>query len=379
MPLGPFIEQRVIFVGPGTSLVEIELRPVLPRSDILEQISVTDQTGVTIASSPLVEAGSPIKLRLRPDLDFARSPLPVPLVLKVALHQVSPATLPTSTPEAEVKAPGQNPGRFTIVVRQQTSANTPEPPGRPASEPSDAPPPAGSPIGPVTSVTNGSHGTSAHSEASSPNPSRSVLGPLVPTGPLPSQSAAAVGGVFSVGVQSPIADPHDPTMVDLSLLELAPADARDPARRENAPEEVGGARAGLDPEPMFDPSSTAVVAVRGPGGFPLFGSSLRTEPRSRASEPLPALPTLIAEAPPSVEAAEGDLGAVAERSNDTSRRPAGPRLASRTVALVAMFTAGAVLTSVPILPDVLATLRERRGKARPRQGHLPFWQGVRPA
>jgi hypothetical protein len=115
-------------------------------------------------------------------------------------------------------------------------------------------------------------------------PSEVVAGP-VPTGPLPSRSAAPLGGVLGDGDPVPEVDRRDAVAIDLELIGL-PTDAL-PA---------------LDVPPAVVAEAAGRLAeVRGSGGFPLLASG-PVAPPLRPLAKLPALPRRWAA--PSVVSAE---------------------------------------------------------------------------
>ncbi len=105
---------------------------------------------------------------------------------------------------------------------------------------------------------------------------------LVATGPLPSRTAAPLGGVLASGDPVPLVDHRDAALIDLALLDLMGArpssneeeavstylDAHDSSNRDI--EDVGLALAG-----------------RGLGGLPLLGSSMTDMVRSSRKSELP--------------------------------------------------------------------------------------------
>ncbi len=115
-------------------------------------------------------------------------------------------------------------------------------------------------------------------------PTDLVAGP-VPTGPLPSRSAAPLGGVLGDGDPVPEVDRRDAVAIDLELIGL-PTDALQAL--DVPPAEVAEAAGRL-------------AEVRGSGGFPLLASGPVTPPL-RPLAKLPALPRRWAS--PSVVSAE---------------------------------------------------------------------------
>jgi hypothetical protein len=154
-----------------------------------------------------------------------------------------------------------------------------------------------------------------NSEWSFPVP-QAIPGPVA-TGPLPGRAAAPLGGVLADVDPAPEADQRDPAVVDLALLDM-PGDAPDPAENGNPRSAAGqtDAASGRDP----------VVALRGPGGAPLLGSSLLTDPRAGRGPTVVSLAALTgASREPRLDAAE-----LADHCPaDAPPLPADPRAGSR--------------------------------------------------
>jgi hypothetical protein len=195
---------------------------------------------------------------------------------------------------------------------------------------------------------------------SSPNPSPGSLAPAsqgasgpdlpgpvpmalaVATGPLPARAAAPLGGILSDGDDpTPVVD-RGAAGIDLALIELAAggrdgAPAPDPGARE-APR-AGG----------------PIVALRGPGGFPLLGSSLIAGGRrSRPASPLgPPLVSFVG--PNQATSADPSPGPAAE----PPQAPIGLRAVRRVSALAGVSVALAFISGV-VLPDLTDPCRVDR-------------------
>jgi hypothetical protein len=194
-----------------------------------------------------------------------------------------------------------------------------------------------------------------------PSPVPQPPGPIpVALGPLPSRSAAPLGGVLASDESAPEADRRDPSVVDLALLDLPVGRAR------------GGLDAGTDPGLVLDagvagtPGSAreAVTALRGPGGFPLLGSSLLTEPQPGFG-PLPRPAALTLTRASRVESAPGEPPA----SPTAADAPPDPAASSRARAvrrtsLFAGFTVAFALTLSLTFPDLTDPFRPDDGAPR---------------
>jgi hypothetical protein len=197
-----------------------------------------------------------------------------------------------------------------------------------------------------------------------------VVATPVASGPLPSRAVAPLGGVFATGDSAPVPDPRDPSVIDLALIDLPAGEVgEDKPIVDNSPRPVGGPTT----SETGGEATGSVVVVRGPGGFPLFGSSLRTETRHGRSTPLPELPwQIIAAVPPNPT---GEVGGRSGSSFETD--PLRPRTVRRASILAGLSVALA-LTFGPSLPDLndaflanrtrrfrLARLLGLRGHGRP--------------
>jgi len=161
---------------------------------------------------------------------------------------------------------------------------------------------------------------------------------VVATGPLPERAGAPLGGVLAEGDPVPQIDRHDPALVDLALIGLP------------EPEPLPGV-GGANPDAMvaeLEPVSEqaeGLVAIRGPGGFPLLASSLHGE---RATDPAALVAVLPQAAAAATLASPESAKAVipVETVAEPQRKPirAASMLSGMTVAMAMVFSL--------VLPDV---------------------------
>ncbi len=162
--------------------------------------------------------------------------------------------------------------------------------------------------------------------------------PVVATGPLPERAGAPLGGVLAEGDPVPQIDRHDPALVDLALIGLP------------EPEPLPGLRgANLDAmiaelEPASE-QADGLVAIRGPGGFPLLASSLRGERVTDSDALVAVLPQMAAT---TTVASPESAGAVTPVETVAEPRRKPIRMASM---LSGMTVAMAMVFSL-VLPDV---------------------------
>jgi hypothetical protein len=209
-----------------------------------------------------------------------------------------------------------------------------------------APAPAPSPIGSGSGVTPSSPqgggadrtalslrsgGTSSPGAALMLAVTDAVLEPKpVVTGPLPTRAVAPLGGVLADGDPVPQAGRHG-ALVDLALIGVP---ARDPGAE---PADGGAPATGGD-----ESRAGAVVAVRGPGGFPLLASALRGGAHPGRAAAL-AAPLWLAGADVQAESLTPDLAEV-------------PRRPGRRGSVAAGTCAALVLVFGLVLPDVAQAL-----------------------
>jgi hypothetical protein len=193
----------------------------------------------------------------------------------------------------------------------------------------------------------------------------------VATGPLPERAGATPGGVLTDGDPVPQLDRHDPAVVDLALIGLTSpaADVGDgDAELAAVLREFDG-----DGDDATEVGET-LVAVRGPGGFPLLAASLHKEAPSDIEALVAALPaeTATMEAVARVQLPDRAAETVASATTSPAeadadgRQAAGPSggirpatsvLSGVSVALAMVF--GLVLPDLTTLLSVSQSPRSR--------------------
>ena len=163
----------------------------------------------------------------------------------------------------------------------------------------------------------------------------------VATGPLPTRGSAPLGGVLSgEGDPAPVVPRDHTAAVDLALTDLSRGDAEAAPPPDQVPRSA---------TPL--PSDGAIAALRGPGGFPLFGTALIAEGQSTRLGVEDRLPMIaVARSAPVLP----DPGA-ATSPNETEPEPLPAPRASRTVrrlsaltgvSLALAFVSGSVLPAI---------------------------------
>jgi hypothetical protein len=160
----------------------------------------------------------------------------------------------------------------------------------------------------------------------------------VATGPLPERAGAPLGGVLAEGDPVPQIDRHDPALVDLALIGLPEPEPLPGLSDVNLDAMVAGLEPGSE-------QGEELVAIRGPGGFPVLASSLHGERMADADALVAVLPQSVTS---SGVASPGSAAAVtpAETVADRQRKPI--RVASM---LPGMMVAMAMVFGL-VLPDV---------------------------
>ena len=177
----------------------------------------------------------------------------------------------------------------------------------------------------------------------------------VATGPLPERAGAPLGGVLAEGDPVPQLDRHDPALVDLALIGLPEPDLL-----------PGLGEAGLEAivtELERAPSgANGLVAIRGPGGFPLRAKGL-------PGEGVPDSKALFAVLPPAgaTTVMVGSAAAAALTKVPTELvATARPRRRLSATALSGLTVAMAMVFSL-VLPDMSRLMTIIEGpRSRPR-------------
>jgi hypothetical protein len=299
MSAGTYVQSYSLDIKPGTDSVELEVRSPDAKPGVSAQVAIYDTQGQPLAASPLIDTGPPVAIRWTPTVGPDGGGQEFPVVVKVSLF---PAKDPTFTPYAGSLAPapsGQTDENYMLIVRRHWHEQPTEPPPveapphvatlpTPRVTPPSSIPPVPLPQPSLTGASANQRSTRLTSGSDpAPQLALAVVATPVASGPLPSRAVAPLGGVFATGDSAPVPDPRDPSVIDLALIDLPAGEVgEDKPIVDNSPRPVGG-QTTSETDGM---ATGSVVVVRGPGGFPLFGSSLRTETRHGRSTPLPELP-----------------------------------------------------------------------------------------
>jgi hypothetical protein len=355
-----------IGIGPTTVSVAIELQANVPGAPVVEGMTLIDGQGHELASR--MPPPGCLSLSINLPAPPLRDPRAWGNVLFLRLAAPSGVFGMMSQSGSAVSAPAPGNSAFApatlgyVLSVQRVSASiapvlptgdaTPQyTEGVQASGQLDVP---ATPATPVVAIVPGVR--TGGSEVAPPDTGRVVqpVAVAVGTGSLPGRAAGPLGGTLSPGDEETVTDRTDPAVVDLALMDL-PSEQVD---RGDLPS-AGAARGGADRRG----ESTALAAVRGPGGFPLFGSALQTEASpERMSMPL-AVAGVIAAAPPVVIVPATPSGPIRET------RPQKARTV-RSVSIVAGLSAGCAMATSLVLPDLTDPLR-RGSTLRRRLGRRP--------
>lgn len=338
-----------------TTSVDVELHPYGPASTMLEAMTLADEAGRPLATSPPPPPGSrSLWISLSPDhlrsLKQRGGALYLMVAAPAAAFQDGPTpgsggSLPSNS--TDIASPASL--GFVLVVERVSLAsaaslspadysgtvvNVVTPGDRPDASAAAAPAVGTSArMATVGDITNPTRVTSA-----------TTVKVPVATGSLPGRAVGPLGGILGTGDEETVVDRTDPTVFDLALMDLPEDQGPDEAAAGLAPAFVGA-----------QTSDDVVVAVRGPGGFPLFGASLQTEARPRPLSMLPAIPVLAA-APIPVPSAGADTPADEEMPH--------PRGVRRCLSSIPVLTAGCALITHLNLPDLTDPLRRRLNAMR---------------
>jgi hypothetical protein len=157
------------------------------------------------------------------------------------------------------------------------------------------------------------------------------------TGPLPSRSAAPLGGVLDDGDPVPAIDRLAAVRVDFDLID--PGGPGCPVVHEAVP---------IVDEPQGVPAGP-VVAIRGPGGFPLLASGLGVD------RPIAPMASVAALVPWATQPASEDVPSPASEEPEAPGRSRPGRRATAMSGLSVAMALGFGL----VLPDLVSTFQER--------------------
>ncbi len=344
-------------LDPGAEAVIIDVHPVSPGQLMPDHMLVLDASGQKLIESLTDLTSNTIHLELVTG-DFAyQGDRPRALFLEFVFSSSSSSSAGTNPPPILGSTPtsGPNDSTFVLSVERQPIPLAPFGIGRPFS-----PLVASTFAGSITFFSGGT-GSSAASNAqvqvissgaieSDGTGSSEGMEPVrIATGPLPARSAAPLGGILTGGDDdpAPVVSRAELAAVDHALADLADIE------RERA----GGSEAALTVDGAFPASpEEAVVALKGPGGFPLMAPSLITGGQVARRGVVNRLPTIsFARSEPELPADSTEVPALPPPPPDapTTGSTPGPRR-SPTVrclsALTGMSLALAFVSSA-VLPD----------------------------
>ncbi len=269
-------------IGANTSSVEVQILPMGASAALSPGVTIYDQTGRPIIEASFQANGNAMTIGLQTAHIVQNDGREQAIFLKIAL-----APLVTSVPGSSEgypfgpNAPGTTPAfpnppsptpGFVLLVTKQFAAFAPKPPGATPEPITSAPSSGAAPVTGSTPLPTPIPGEppAEESEVARPTPPPVVASPPTvrsATGPLPSLSAAALGGVLGAAFDpTPVVSIDDTLVVNLAL--------DGPPPRADAP--------GVSVRSIVEPSdedagnhpSGALAHVRGSGGFPLFGTNL---------------------------------------------------------------------------------------------------------
>lgn len=356
--------------------VKIEVRSREPAFPLADGVTLFDETGHKLMQSMPGPGAISIAVNIPAGMLDTRGNRIRAIYLKIEAAKPwapgddgtspsSPSPYPDSetSPEAgyggAITDPGSNQGAssYILVVKRQTNNSTyNRDPWQTSSGNVQAPPE------PKSSDSTGEAGyggggglrgddfepLSTVATGLSPAPAR------VASGPLPSFSAAPLGGILSASDDlTPPVSQGDTLVVDLALQDIPRVNV--PGRPEAV--EGGEALAFDDPARQEAETEGALVALRGSGGFPLFGATLVAEahgdePSETEEGDLPAFAFAPVEAPTPIAEPEG-LPSSQELTTDD-----GVETVRRVSATAGVTVAIAFVTGVA-LPDLTDPTRTK--------------------
>lgn len=369
-------------LDPGSLVLDLRLASAAPGQPLNGWIEVFDRHSRLLAIGSADATGRAVDIPLRfdgtlPSMVYVEVALPAsaaavseqprPFLLEVNRFPTTPL-FSSSDPTGGSNGGGVLTEMFGSASPESYNPSPPSTPPEvvtfpdrptlpPATDPGQTPPPAWNLPGPTPY-----HGSDSNLNVPAGN-DHPYAGPYpVSVGPLPTRAAAPPGGVLAVGDPAPPIDPREAARADLALF--------DPARGLH--DDEFGLR---NPVPVANPPAAPVaaaedaplVAVRGPGGFPLLTTALIAA-TGRQPSPLPAddAPTADPTDGAGTTAARPALvtgGAVLSTSEPPAAatprqgRPERGKRVRRASALSGMSIAVALAVGL-LLPDVVAAFQE---------------------
>jgi hypothetical protein len=348
--VGPSKVWYQIPIDANTITVKFQIAPQVAGAPLNEEMMVFDPSGRKIAD-------------LRPGSKGGGFSVTVPSYIRGLIRarwwlHLEIAAVPSSDSSSQATTPpAMTP--FVLVITREYASSSPDEFSSPGAVRVIPLPSEGS----RTELADGGSQASSNPAAGlGASPSLTLTsGPVgqgpVPTpaatGPLPSRTAAPLGGVLDDGNPVPAIDRLAAVRVDFDLID--PGAPGSPSARGAAPV--------LD-EPQGVPSGP-VVAIRGPGGFPLLASGLV------GSRPIAPMASVAAMVPWAMPADSGDAPSPdAEQAEAPGRSRPGRRAMAMSGLSVAM-----ALGFGLVLPDLVSTFQERE----PRRFRLRLRRKPRPA
>jgi len=355
-----------------TQSLAIEVLPTGPESPMPERMSLLDETGQSLYAATGTPGQRVLSLNVPAPHDgpshafFVRvgtTPGRSVRTDGASLFGVSSAPVRPQSASGTVAADGTVKDFVLVVTRQSIArpSRAAAPWTPPETGPTLTPPPSdeGKRVTPRSPVTRGLD------EGAPAPPTVLALMPVV-TGPLPTRSAAPMGGIFATGLNpAPRVEVRDTTAVDLALGDLRGA------------EDAAGPAGAVAAVAVAAPDAEGpVVSLRAAGGFPLLGTALITQTAAartpRSDGPRPALFARPAPAPASppgqLATPSPALTAAASAARSTAAKQR--RGSAWTVLSVAFaFAAGLALPAFtdPVTPGSGARSTVRRLLARTRR------------
>ena len=358
-----------ITVEPGTSALQIEIRSPDPSNPLNGSIDVLDESGKSIGGVVTPSGSNSVSINVMiGDLPVSAqtghtfflkvSSAPIPSTPIGSLSDISPpipsanrgnATSTTSTSSATFilsvthkSSPLANPLQSRINVASSTKSD----PSQPVSG-------AGSVAVAGTASTQIQSSSTVSNISHLLNPSLASTIPatgLVATGPLPSR--AGFPGRTTGDVSALNEGENRAPVVDLALMDLP----RSPLREGQDFEERE--RDGLEWEGSPE---GPVITLRGPGGLPLFGSSIEnSEQTTRPVISFAQTPKALSAVPKAPIPASSTESDPAKRTGTVAKADR-PKLTDQAPRLSGLMILGVTLTSSLWLPSVPDPIRKRSG------------------
>ena len=346
-----------VLIDETTSVVRFVVRSSHASNELADNVTLYDDNGHQLLQVVPMPGEPSIALTVPSFLMEPRDGRPHAVYVKVA-YTPPPSGFPL--PGGEVLPSLALTGFVLEVTRQSISPSSPKPPSeslapaasswsatpsgsaQPRIESAGGEPVMTEQIGQAPADIGGSAAVSSDSVATFAR---------VATGPLPSRSAAPLGGILGGSIEpTPVVTTNDTLVVDLALQDLPGVDCvLDAALAGEASPRAASAPRG------------ALVRLRGPGGVPLFGSSLiaENEADDQDDADFPAFAAALA-----TRAANVTETSILPTTNDPRAERAGT---VRRVSAAAGLSVALVFATGLVLPDLTDPTRadpSRRSRLR---------------